>query len=164
MLLVKKSKITGAGKGLFTTEEIKRGQIVVEYTGEEITWAECQKRNDQMDGVGAYYFFINNRKCIDAANTPDSLARYANDAAGFVRIEGIKNNSRYEIIKNKPYIVASRNIKPGEEIFVSYGRAYWKAMKQNGLDATHHKVNKKKKEEYLSTHEHAVIAKRTKAK
>ena len=75
---------------------------------------------------------ISEKKCIDAQNHLDSLARYANDAAGFVRIEGVRNNARYEIIKGKPYIVASRNLKPGDEIYVSYGKEYWDALKESG--------------------------------
>lgn len=167
MLVVKKSKIPGAGKGLFTTHAIKRGEIVVEYTGELITWAECLRRNDKMKGVGAYYFYISDRKCIDAQNTPDSLARYANDAAGFVRLEGVKNNCRYEVIKGKAFIVASRNLKPGDEIYVAYGKEYWDAMKQNGYGpkkTPKTKQNTKQKNEYLKTHEHAIIAKRTSKK
>jgi len=132
MLYIKKSTLKGAGDGLFSDTLIKRGEAIIEYTGEEVTWAECRRRNQKIkDGCGAYYFYISERKCIDAQHILDSLARYANDAAGLSRIEGIKNNSRYEIIKGKPYIIASRNIKPGEEIFVAYGRAYWNAMRQN---------------------------------
>ena len=57
--------------------------------------------------------------------------RYANDAAGPSRIQGLRNNSRYEVIKGKPYIVASRNIKPGEEILVGYGKDYWDTMMED---------------------------------
>ncbi len=132
-LSIKKSKIPGAGKGLFAEELIKRGEKVIEYTGDVITWKECQKRNEGMkDGFGAYYFYVSEKKCIDAQNHLDSLARYANDAAGFVRIEGMKNNARYEIIKGKPYIVASRNLNPSDEIYVSYGKEYWDALRESG--------------------------------
>ena len=41
---------------------------------------------------------------------------------------GVRNNCCYEIRKGTPYIVASRNLKAGEEIFVSYGRGYWRTM------------------------------------
>jgi len=143
MLYIKKSQIPGAGKGLFTHVAIKRGDIVVEYTGEKITWAECLKRNNNMEGVGAYYFFINNKNCIDAQHTPDSLARYANDAAGFVRLDGVRNNCRYQIIKGKPYIVASKSIKPGDEIFVAYGKEYWDALRENGYGPKNIKNSKR---------------------
>lgn len=132
-LEIKESGIPGAGKGLFVKELFKRGDRIIEYTGEIITWAECKKRNQLLDGVGAYYFYVSERKCVDAQNRLDSLARYANDAAGFVRIPGIRNNSKFEVIKGKPYIVASRNIHPGDEVFVAYGKEYWQAMKENGL-------------------------------
>lgn len=141
-LEIKKSKIPHAGKGLFAKAIFRRGEPIIEYTGEIITWKECQRRNEEMDGVGAYYFYISARKCVDALYCPDSLARYANDAAGFVRIPGIRNNARFEIIKGKPFIVASRTINPGDEIFVSYGREYWSAMRHNGFDPTHKKKAK----------------------
>jgi uncharacterized protein len=129
MLYVKKSRLPKAGKGLYTTHEIKKGEKVCEYEGEKLTWKECLKRNENQKGKGAYYFFINSRNCVDAQYTLDALARYANDAAGTVRVEGIRNNSKYDIIKGKPYIVATRNIQAGSEIFVAYGKEYWDAMK-----------------------------------
>ncbi|MEI6508181.1 MAG: SET domain-containing protein [Bacteroidota bacterium] len=130
MLYVKKSKIPKSGKGLWTSIDIKKGGVVCEYEGEKLTWKECLKRNEALEGFGAYYFYITSKNCIDAQNTLWSLGRYANDAAGFGRIDGLRNNSCYEIRKGKPYIVASRNIKANEEIFVGYGKEYWEAIKE----------------------------------
>jgi len=156
-LEIKKSSIANAGKGLFAKAIFKRGDRVIEYTGDIITWAECKKRNEKLDGVGAYYFYVSARKCVDAQNCLDSLARYANDASGIVRIPGIKNNARFEVIKGKPYIIASRTIKPGDEIFVGYGKEYWDAMRENGFDPTHKKKVNKPTEEFL---EHHLVPKR----
>lgn len=128
MLYVKKSKLPKAGKGLFTDSEIKKGEIVCEYEGEKVTWKECLRRNDAMEGKGAYFFHITDKNCVDAQHTLWALGRYANDATGLSRVDGLKNNAAYEVIKGKPYIVAKRNIQPKEEIFVSYGKVYWKAM------------------------------------
>lgn len=128
MLYVKKSKLPKAGKGLFTDTEIKRGEIVCEYEGEKVTWKECLRRNENQEGKGGYYFHITDRNCVDAQYTLWALGRYANDAGGPSKVAGLKNNAKYEVIKNKPYIVAIRKIKPNEEIFVSYGKAYWDAM------------------------------------
>lgn len=130
MLFVNESLIPNAGKGLFTDTPIKKGEIIIEYTGEQLTWAECEKRNDAQEGVNGYFFFVSKNFCIDAQNTPDSLGRYANDAQGYKRVPGLKNNAEYQIIKRRPYIVAKRNIKAGEEIFVSYGKEYWDVMKE----------------------------------
>ena len=53
MLKVKKSTLPGAGKGLFTLNDIDKGEIVCEYEGERITWkqaivattTECRKKS-----------------------------------------------------------------------------------------------------------------------
>jgi len=131
MLYVKKSKLPNAGKGLWTNSEIKKDEVVCEYEGEKITWKECLKRNENQKGFGAYYFYVNAKNCVDAQHTLWVLARYANDAAGFGRVKGLRNNCKYEVRKGKPYIVATRNLKPGDEIFVAYGKEYWDAIRES---------------------------------
>lgn len=128
-LNVKESTLPNCGKGLFTTVDIKKGMLIVEYTGEKITWAEGLKRNENHAFQSPYLFYISAKNCIDAEYTLDALARYANDAKGHTKIKGLNNNAEYLVIKRVPYIVATKNIKAGEEIFVSYGDDYWKAMK-----------------------------------
>ncbi len=123
MLFVKKSTIPKAGKGLFTDSLIPKDTYILEYTGDEITWDEVIKRSEA--GRGGYAFYISKKKCIDAFDHPDSLARYANDARGIGRVNGLRNNAVYAIKKGKGYIQATRNIKPGEEVFVWYGPDYW---------------------------------------
>jgi SET domain-containing protein len=130
MFDIKKSQIPSAGHGLWAKKEFKRGDVIVKYDGEKITWKECERRNEAQEGYGGYYMFINKRKCIDAQHTTWAHGRYANDAAGLCRIEGLRNNAKYEISKGEVFIVATRNIKAGEEIFVSYGRSYWNTMKK----------------------------------
>jgi hypothetical protein len=137
-LIVKKSKLPNAGKGLFTTKAIKKGQKVIEYKGEIINWKEYGKRvKENKDG---YLFWINNERCIDAFPTPQYKARYANDAAGLSRMKGLRNNSVYEVIDDKCYIVATRDIKAGEEIFVDYTKEYWDCVRYNikhGFEPSH---------------------------
>jgi SET domain-containing protein len=128
-LEVKKSRIKGAGKGLFTKRDIKKGERIVEYLGEIITEAECDRRAEK-DQFG-YIFYISKRKCVDAFHTPDELARYANDAAGLTKTKGIRNNCCYEVWKHRGWIKAEKNIKAGEEIFVSYGAEYWRDIRYN---------------------------------
>lgn len=128
-LIVKKSQLPNAGKGLYTTTPIKKGAHVIEYKGEIINWKEYEKRvAENKDG---YLFFINNRRCIDAYPTPQYKARYANDAAGLSRVPGLKNNCDYEIVGDKCFIVARRDIKAGEEIFVNYTKEYWDCVRYN---------------------------------
>ena len=128
MLDVKKSQLPGAGLGLWAKRDFKKGEIIVMYDGERVTWKECEKRNLEQEGHGGYYMFINKRRCIDAQHTLWAKGRYANDACGVSRVPGLRNNSRYEVIDGDVFIVASRNIKAGEEIFVSYGKSYWNVI------------------------------------
>jgi SET domain-containing protein len=126
---VKKSQIPGAGKGLYTKVDFKKGERIIEYIGEIITEAELDRRAER--DIFGYAFYINKRRCIDAYYTPEALARYANDAKGLTRVKGLKNNCCYSIWKNRGWIEAERDIKAGEEIFVSYGAEYWRDIRYN---------------------------------
>ena len=128
MLYLKKSIIPGAGKGLFTDHHIKRGEEIVEYKGEIVPWSEVEKR--ALKGHEGYAFYISERYTVDAYYTKWAMGRYANDATGFGRVKGLRNNSQYVVKRKngirKVFIVASRNILPGTEILVSYGGDYWR--------------------------------------
>lgn len=137
MLVVRKSIIPGAGKGLRTTSPIRKGDVIVEYKGEKLTWDQCLKRYKKDIHNAAYLFYVSHKNCIDARDTMDALARYANDANGFVKKKGIKNNSEYRIIKGKPYIVATKNIPANSEIFVDYAGDYWEMMGKEMLEEEH---------------------------
>ncbi|MFM7023129.1 MAG: SET domain-containing protein [Flavobacteriales bacterium] len=128
-LVIKTSRLPGAGKGLFTDKLILKDEKIVEYRGEIISWKEYERRVSQnRDG---YLLYINKNRCIDAYDNPQYKARYANDAAGISRVKGLKNNAVYEIHGNRGYIVAKRDIQPGEEIFVSYSKEYWDCIRYN---------------------------------
>jgi SET domain-containing protein len=138
MLYLKKSLIPGAGKGLFVKNEIKKGEIVCEYEGEIVPWSVCEKRAEE--GHEGYAFFITKNRCVDAYFTKEAMARYANDAKGIGRVEGLKNNSQYEIKtrqgEKRVFIVATRTIKANDEVLVDYGKDYWKNLsKANDLKA-----------------------------
>jgi SET domain-containing protein len=128
-LAVKKSTLPGAGKGLFTKRDVKKGERFIEYLGEIITEAELDKRAE--NDIYGYAFYVSKKKCIDAYYTPEHLGRFANDAKGIVRVKGIKNNCCYRIFKQRGWIEAERDLKAGEEIFVSYGPEYWKDIRYN---------------------------------
>jgi len=127
-MVIKKSSLPGAGKGLFTKVFIPKGTRIVEYKGQLVTWKEVEKMADDRNG---YVFFFNNKHCIDAWKTKKGIAHYANDARGLVRIEGVKNNSEYVTEKKRCYIEAMRDIPAGSEILVGYGGEYWQAIRYN---------------------------------
>jgi len=127
-LYIKKSTIPGAGKGLFTKVFIPKGTRIIEYEGEVLTWKEVEKMADDRNG---YVFYFNSRYVLDAWNYKKSLARYANDAKGIVRVEGLKNNAEYVTEKKRCFIEATRDIPKGSEILVGYGGEYWQAIRYN---------------------------------
>jgi SET domain-containing protein len=127
MLYVKKSGLPGSGKGLFTKDPIKKGAVVVEYEGECIPWSECLKR--EQVGKGGYFMYVTSKHCIDARPTKEKLARYANDAKGFTKVDGVKNNAFYEMRGKRVFIVARKFIPENSEVFVGYGKEYWDTLK-----------------------------------
>ena len=83
------------------------------------------------DADNPYIYFIDEQNVIDASKDLKSLGRYANDAAGLTRVPGLKNNAEYYEEDNRVYIKAKTAIPAGSEIFVSYGRDYWKQVREN---------------------------------
>jgi hypothetical protein len=126
-LLVRRSTLKGAGKGLFTTKPIAKGTKIVEYRGKVSSWKEVNDRN----GLNGYIYYVNRNHVVDAWGTKKALARYANDARGLVRTTGVRNNSSYETEGLRVYIVAAKNIPAGSEILVAYGKEYWDIIKEN---------------------------------
>ena len=120
ILTVKSSQIENAGDGLFTEVPIKKGFIIAEFTGKVLTVEELEELTEEEQ-----------RYLIDIGNDltlfcKDCFAANANDA-NFGN-SGFKTNSKIEMWKNKVYLVATKNIKAGAEIFCSYGKEYWKNL------------------------------------
>lgn len=151
-LYLDKSTLPNAGKGLFTKVNIRKGEKIIEYKGRIITWKQHEKLAEQ--DKGGYAFYVNKNYVIDAYDTPQYFARYANDARGISRLEGVRNNAVYEEKKKIVHIVATRNIPAGSEIFVSYGDEYWDSIKDNlkekGKKEKDEEKDRKKKKEKKS--------------
>ena len=125
-LFLKRSHIPKAGIGLFSRTDIPKGKLIVEYKGRLVFWQEVK----QEDGYNPYLFRLNREYAIDGRPYKKSLGRYANDARGFNRIIGMRNNAEYVVKKNRCFIASLRKIYKGEEILVPYGKAYWDLMKK----------------------------------
>jgi len=125
-LVVKRSTIPGAGKGLFTKKFIPKGTRIVEYKGRITSWKDA----DHDDGNNLYLFYIKRNHVIDARPYKKALARYCNDANGFSKVPGLKNNSTYVSDGLKAYVEATRDIPAGAEILVDYGKKYWQTLKK----------------------------------
>jgi SET domain-containing protein len=128
ILTVKTSTIPGSGRGLFTTAFIPKGTKITEYIGKVTSWKEA----DHDEGNNAYIYYVNRNHVIDGKGS-QALAQYANDGSGFKKIKGIKNNTEYRVEKKRVFIIAKRDITPGEEILVPYGKDYWDVIRKNGI-------------------------------
>ncbi|MER3499032.1 MAG: SET domain-containing protein-lysine N-methyltransferase [Chitinophagaceae bacterium] len=126
-LIVKRSMLPNAGKGLFTRVPIKKGERIVEYKGRITSWKEVSHD----EGTNGYIFYVSKNLVLDAKPFKKALARYANDANGLHRVPGIKNNATYEVDKGHVYIKATKNIQAGSEILVDYGKEYWDVIRYN---------------------------------
>ncbi len=126
-LYVKKSTIPNSGMGLFTRKFIPKGTRIVEYKGRRSSWKDVKDE----DGKNGYIFYINRNHVIDGKPWKSALARYANDARGLVRVKGLTNNSDYIVDGTRAYIESKKDIPAGSEIFVDYGKDYWKVIREN---------------------------------
>ncbi len=126
-LIIKRSTIPGAGKGLFTKKLIPKGSRIIEYTGKITTW----KNVDHNDGLNAYIYYMHRNHVIDASRSKKSLARYVNDARGSAKIKGVSNNSIYLRDGEKVFIESKKNIPANTEILVGYGKEYWDTISKN---------------------------------
>jgi SET domain-containing protein len=118
-LCIRKSQLLNAGKGLYTKVFIKKNQFVAEYHGPYI-------RNDHelVENWNPNIIRLQDNLCI---NGNLCKARRANDADGISRKIGCVNNLRFYIASqsDKVFLIALRDIYPGEELYVGYGPDYW---------------------------------------
>lgn len=100
------------GLGLFTLVPFKKGDRIIEYTGEKISTDTANERG------GQYLFELNNKWVIDGRGR-ENLARYINHSC--------RPNCYPEITYSEKhiYIYAKKNIKPGEELTYNYGKEFW---------------------------------------
>ena len=110
------------GYGLFSRDFIPRGEAVIEYFGERITKAESRRREAHhlavraAGGEGCFYIFeVNARHDIDG-DVPWNPARRMNHSCA--------PNCESHILRGRVWIVAKRDISPGEELNYDYGFAY----------------------------------------
>jgi hypothetical protein len=124
------STIPNAGKGLFATRPFRKGEIIEEYKG------PIETKEEYDEAPSLYGLEISRGRVINPINSTDCFARYANDARSQRR-----NNSQfyserkygrelavprfYDGSGGVAFLVATKAIAAGEEIFAKYGGDYW---------------------------------------
>jgi SET domain-containing protein len=110
------------GWGIFARDFIPQDSRIIEYVGERITKAEAQRREDRRlarraaGGDGCVYIFeVSLRHDIDG-NVPWNPARHINHSCA--------PNSEAQMDRGRIWIVARRDIAPGEELTYDYGFSF----------------------------------------
>ena len=122
-LFVQPSGIAGAGKGLFTAIPIHPGEVVAVFEGERLSATEAKRRAEREED--GYFVTLLDGNTLDSMHT-ECFAKYANDAEGPGNSR-LRNNAVITVDDgDRPCVMATRTIKAGGEVFVAYGKAYWK--------------------------------------
>ncbi|HKQ53354.1 MAG TPA: SET domain-containing protein [Pyrinomonadaceae bacterium] len=100
---------TNTGLGLFTLRAIPRGEKIIEYVGPVITSEEADRRG------GKYLFELDKDHAVDG-RARSNTARYINHSC--------RPNAKGYTTGRRIWIWSLRNIKPGEEITIDYGKEY----------------------------------------
>jgi SET domain-containing protein len=102
------------GKGVFAARDIAKGEVLIEYVGERITWPQALDRHphDPLQPDHTFYFSLDDGDVIDA-NVGGNAARWINHAC--------TTNCIADEVDNRIFIKARRHIKAGEELFYDYG-------------------------------------------
>lgn len=130
---VRTSTIPGAGFGCFAEMDFEAYDVVTEYGGVIITEEDNKKNRSD------FVFRCSDGTRYDACivlNPLQEQGRFINDARG---TENENNCTWYECKHVTPpmlYILASKSIKKGEELFIPYGEEYWENRQDDPLKKT----------------------------
>ena len=102
------------GKGVFALRALAKGETVIEYTGEVISWREALRRHphDPQDPHHTFYFHIDDKHVIDA--------KVGGNAARWINHSCAPNCKSFEADDGRVYIEARRAIPAGEELTYDY--------------------------------------------
>ena len=117
---VRESLISGGGDGLFASVDFAAGAWLGEYRGRVLSLLQATQLVDRDYLMGG--FGLNAH--VDARFAMNAPGRYVND-----NFDKSKLNARFDKDKaaKKATLVATRDIRRGEEIYASYGESYWRA-------------------------------------
>jgi uncharacterized protein len=109
------------GRGLFARDFIPQGERIIEYVGERVTKAEALRRDEARrvraaggEDACVYLFETDGRYDIDG-DVPWNPARLINHSCA--------PNCESEEHRGRVWIIARRDIAPGEELSYDYGFA-----------------------------------------
>src|ERR1700688_3047736 len=102
------------GLGLFAAKPIAKKAYIATYRGKRIPTVEAHRREQR--GAAKYMFEINRQWTIDGSSRRN-LGRYINHAC--------RPNCEAVLRQGRMIFLALRDIAPGEEITLDYGKEYF---------------------------------------
>ncbi len=102
------------GQGVFAKAPIAKGETLIEYVGELLSWKKAQKRHphNPAEPNHTFFFHIDDKHVIDAA-VGGNDARWINHACS--------PNCEADEVDGRVFIKSLRSLKPGQELFYDYG-------------------------------------------
>ncbi|KKW68652.1 hypothetical protein AAV94_03745 [Lampropedia cohaerens] len=102
------------GRGVFALQDFAPGDLVIEYRGERISWAEAERRHEAKAGDPFHTFFFQTERgdVIDGGSHGNS-ARWINHSCE-------PNCEAQEDDDGRIFIVALTPIQAGQELFYDY--------------------------------------------
>ena len=124
---IKTSKLRNAGNGLFATKNINKGEFVCWYFG-----ALIEKDFIENGYYDSDYLLSNphSNLIIDAEDQNSCFGRYINDSLSLK-----KNNCEFVFYTDTTSagVIATKNVKKGDEFYMSYGLDYWREDRRYNL-------------------------------
>jgi hypothetical protein len=105
------------GRGVYAARALAKGEKVIEYKGEFITWKECDRRppSDPNDPHHTFFFSLSDGKHVIDAARGGNAARWINHACN------PNCETEEDAEGRRVFIMARRNINAGEELNYDYG-------------------------------------------
>ncbi|MFM0529975.1 SET domain-containing protein-lysine N-methyltransferase [Paraburkholderia strydomiana] len=101
------------GRGVFALRPISAGELILEYAGTVMSWKQAIARHRRFGKEGHTFLFgLSDGRVIDGSLGGNS-ARWLNHAC-VANCEAVESDGRV-------HIHAVSDIKPGEELFITYG-------------------------------------------
>mmetsp|Transcript_119054 Transcript_119054/g.333531 ORF Transcript_119054/g.333531 Transcript_119054/m.333531 type:complete len:227 (+) Transcript_119054:92-772(+) len=130
VLSVRKSKVKGAGMGLFAAKALKGGYTLpADYRGKRLTKAQVRRLKD-----GSYLFFLKENSRPESCHGIDGRSQTADNPLRFVNGAMTEQQRRQINVRatqrgDKIFFVTKRRVAAGEEFLIDYGPQYWEGLK-----------------------------------
>lgn len=126
-----KSTIPGAGFGFFATQNIKEKDSIRKYS------CKIYKMGSLQEIPASDYILFNENRLkriknhVDTNTSNGQAGQYINNFNATTQrsnsIEQLQYNTKFKTLSEREMqVVACRDIVAGEELFIDYGREYWK--------------------------------------